>query len=98
MRDKRFITEHRGGVLTKDQHRRLVLWACDCAENVLPLIEKADERLTDAIKIAKEWTKDNASVGDARNASLAATSVANGFTNPIEIAAARSVGDRKSVV
>ena len=92
MRDKSFVAEHRGGALTKNQHRRLVLWACHCAENVLPLIKKEDERLTTAIKVAKEWTKDNASVGDARNASFAAIAVANGFTNPVEIAAARSVG------
>jgi hypothetical protein len=93
LRDKRFIAEHRGGPLTKDQHRQLILWACKCVENVLPLItNKVDERLTNAIKIAKEWTKDNASVGDARNFSFDSIAVANELTNPIEIAVARSVG------
>jgi hypothetical protein len=94
MRDKRFVAAHRGGHLAKDQHKQLILWACKCVENVLPLIIslKVDERLTNAIKIAKEWTKDNASVGDARNASFAAIAVANELTNPIEIAVARSVG------
>jgi len=93
MRDKRFIAEHRGGLLTKDQHKQLILWACKCVENVLPLIpNKVDERLTNAIKIAKEWTRDNASVGDARNASFDAIAVANELTNPIEVAIARSVG------
>lgn len=93
MRDKRFVAEHRGGSLTKDQHKQLVLWACKCVENVLQLIsKKVDERLTNAIKIAKEWTEDNVSVGDARNASFDAIAVANELTNPIEIAVARSVG------
>jgi uncharacterized protein GlcG (DUF336 family) len=93
MRDKRFVAEHRGGPLTKDQHRQLILWACRCVENVLPLItNKVDQRLTNAIKVAKEWTKDNASVGGARNASFDAIAVANELTNPIEIAVARSVG------
>ncbi len=93
MRDKRFIAEHRGGSLTKDQHKQLILWACKCVENVLPLIsKKVDERLTNAIQIAKEWTKDNTSVGDARNASFEAIGVANELTNPIEIAVARSIG------
>ena len=93
MRDKRFVAEHRGGPLTKDQHKQLILWACKCVENVLPLISnKVDERLTNAIQIAKEWTKDNTSVGDARNASIDAVRVANELTNPIEIAVARSVG------
>lgn len=93
MRDKRFIAEHRGGSLTKDQHRQLILWACKCVENVLPSIaNEVDERLTNAIQIAKEWTKDNASVGDARNSSFNSIAVANELTNPIEIAVARSVG------
>ncbi len=93
MRDKRFVGEHRGGLLTKDEHKQLIKWACKCVENVLPLISnKVDERLTNAIKIAKEWTRDNASVGDARNASFEAIAVANELTNPVEIAVARSVG------
>jgi hypothetical protein len=92
MRDKRFVAEHRGGPLTKNHHKQLVLWACACVENVLPFIAKVDERLTYAINIAKEWTTDNASVGDARNASFEAIAVANESTDPIEIAVARSVG------
>lgn len=93
MRDKRFIAAHRGGPLTKDQHRQLILWACECVENILPLYKKPiDKRLIYAIKIAKEWTKDIASVGDARNASFDAIAVANELTDPIKIAVARSVG------
>lgn len=93
MRDKRFIAEHRGGPLTKEQHRQLILWACKCVENILPLYTNPiDKRLTQAIKIAKEWTKDHASVGDARNASFDAIAVAKELTNPINIAVARSVG------
>jgi hypothetical protein len=92
MRDKRFVAEHRGGPLTKEKHKQLILWACKCVENVLPLINKPDEKLTNAIETAKEWAKDNASVGDARNASFDAIAVANELTNPIEIAIARSVG------
>ncbi len=93
MRDKRFIAEHRGGPLKKEQHRQLLKWACDCAENVLPLFgEEIDERLKNAILLAKEWEKGNASIGDARNASLKAIAVANESSNPIAIAVARAVG------
>jgi hypothetical protein len=93
MRDKRFVAEHRGGSLTKEQHKQLVLWACKCVENVLPLISmKTNERLTNVIKTGKLWTEDNASVGDARNASSDAIAAANELTNPIEIAVARSAG------
>lgn len=92
MRDKRFIGEHRGGPLTKAQHIKLILWACKCAENVLPLINSADVRLINAIEIAKEWARNNASVGDARTASFGAIAVANELTSPVEISVARAVG------
>ncbi|MFX0022511.1 MAG: putative immunity protein [Candidatus Hermodarchaeota archaeon] len=93
MRDKRFISEHRGGPLKKEQHRQLMQWVCDCAENVLSLFgEEIDIRLKTAISIAKEWIKGNASVGDARNASVEAHAVARESLNPTSIAVARSVG------
>ena len=93
MRDKRYIAEHRGGLLKKEQHRQLVLWACECVENVLPLYGNTiDERLTNAINTAKEWVKGNASVGEARNASLNAITVANELNDKTAIAIARSVG------
>ena len=93
MRDKRFITEHRGGSLKKEQHRLLIKWACDCVGHVLPLFsEKLDERLENAILIAKEWERGNATVGDAMKASVGAHSVARESSNPISIAVARAVG------
>ena len=93
MRDKRFIAEHRGGSLKKEQHIQLMKWACECAENVLPLLgEEPDERLKSALLIAKEWVTEKATVGDARKASLGAIAVANESSNPIEIAVARAVG------
>ena len=93
MRDRRFISEHRGGTLKMDQHRQLIKWACDCAENVIPLFgEKFDERLKYALWIAKEWSKGNATVGEARKASLKSIAVANESSDPVAIAVARAVG------
>jgi hypothetical protein len=93
MRDKRFIAEHRGGLLRKEQHKQLIKWACICAENVLPVFgEKTDVRLINALTIAKEWQKGKATVGDARNASLNAIAVANESSNPTSVAVARAVG------
>jgi len=93
MRDKRFVAEHRGGPLKKEQHYQLIKWACDCVEHVLYLFgEKIDERLINALNVAKEWKQGNASVGDARKASLGAIAVANESSNPTTIAVARSVG------
>jgi hypothetical protein len=93
MRDKRFIAEHRGGPLKKEEHRQLIKWACDCAEHVLPLCgERPDARLADSILVAEEWRKGNASVGDARKASLRAITAANDSSDQISTAVARAVG------
>ena len=93
MRDRRFVAEHRGGPLKKEQHYLLMKWACDCAEHVLPLYgERADSRLTDALAVAKAWTNGNASVGDCRKAAVASHAVARESSNPASIAVARAVG------
>jgi hypothetical protein len=93
MRDKRFVAEHRGGPLSREQHYQLIEWACACAENVLHLFgERIDERLLNALNVAKEWKRGNASVGDARNASLGAIAAAREASSPTAVAVARSVG------
>jgi hypothetical protein len=93
MRDKRFVAEHRGGPLKKEQHRQLIRWARKCSENVLPLLdEKLDERLIHALHVAKEWENGNVPVGDAMKASLSAHAAAREANNPIAVAVARSVG------
>lgn len=93
MRDKRFVAIHRGGMLTKDNHRHLIRWARGCSEHVLSLTGKnIDKRLEHALHTAKEWENDNAPTGDAMKASLAAHVVAKESSDPILIAVARSIG------
>lgn len=93
MRDKRFVAEHRGGPLNKAQHRQLIKWACLCVENVLPLAgEKTDWRVKQAIEVAGKWGEGNASVGDARKASVAAHAAARESRDPLAEAIARASG------
>jgi hypothetical protein len=93
MRDRRFITEHRGGFLKKEQHRQLIRWACDCSEHVLPFyVGEVDERVTRALLVAKAWESGRASVGDARNAALGAIATANEASDPVSVSIARSAG------
>jgi len=93
MRDKRFIAEHRGGLLKRDHHRQLIKWACICCEHVLPLCgETVDERLINAILVAKAWASGNAKTGEAMKASVSCHAVARELADPISIAVARSVG------
>lgn len=93
MRDRRFVAEHRGGPLKKEQHIQLMQWAIACAEHVLHLFgEETDERLLNALQAAKAWANGKATVGDARKAAVQAIAVANEVTNPAAIAIARAVG------
>jgi hypothetical protein len=76
-----------------EQHRQLMAWGCTCAVHVLPLFgDVVDDRLTNALWVAKEWERGNASVGDARKASVGCIAVANELSNPVAIAVARAVG------
>jgi hypothetical protein len=93
MRDKRFIAEHRGGQLTKDNHHKLIRWARECSEHVLSLVdEKIDNRLLHALHVAKEWENEKVTVGEAMKASSGAHAAARESANPTTRALARSVG------
>jgi hypothetical protein len=93
MRGKRFIAQHRGGPLNKQQHFQLIQWACDCAEHVLPYFGKETyPRLKNALNVAKMWSLGKASVGDARKASVSAHEVARELSDVVAVAVARSVG------
>jgi hypothetical protein len=93
MRDKRFVAEHRGGPLKKEQHRQLMTWACECAEHILPLFgEKLDARLGHALSVAKDWEQGNATVGEAMKASAGAHAAARESSGQASIAVARAIG------
>ena len=88
-----FIAEHRGGPLTKENHRRLIRWARECSEHVLPLIDtEIDKRLIYALEIAKAWENGNVPTGAAVKASVGAHAVARQSNDPVYKAVARSIG------
>src|SRR6478672_6678364 len=71
IRDPRFITVRRGGTLQDDDHRRLALWAADCAEHVLPLFEAVrpdDDRPRRAIDLGRAWARGEIPWAEARTA------------------------------
>ena len=71
IRDPRFITLRRGGMLTDDDHHLLALWAADCSEHVLHLFEQVrpyDERPRRAIGLGRAWARGEVSWWDARSA------------------------------
>jgi hypothetical protein len=88
-----FVTEHRGGPITIDTHRKLMRWARKCSEHVLPILDlNIDKRLIYALQVAKEWQDDNAPTGKAMKASRAAHAAARDAANPVLTAISRSVG------
>ena len=93
MRDQRFVAEHRGGTLTKAQHRLLMAWSCKCVEHVLPLLgEPIDDRLKYALLIAKKWEKGEVKTGEAMKASVGAHATAREYSDKTKIAVARAIG------
>lgn len=60
VRDPRLVTIRRGGTLTDDDHRLLALWAADCAEHVLHLVEAerpGDARPRTAVESVRAWAR-----------------------------------------
>lgn len=71
IRDPRFITVRRGGSLEDDAHRRLAIWAADCAQHVLHRFEQArpeDDRPRRAIDLGRAWARGEITWWDARAA------------------------------
>ena len=94
MRDQRFIAVHRGGPLSLEQHQQLAEWAAKCADHVLHLFaaESADDRPAAAIKVTRNWIREECSVGDARNAAFSAHEAARGVTTDAATFSARASG------
>ena len=71
VRDPRFITIRRGGMLTDSDHHLLALWAATCAEHVLHLFESVqplDLRPRQAIAQARAWVRGEITMSQAREA------------------------------
>ena len=77
--------------LRVEDHRALVLWACDCAERVLPRFEEAcpeDDRPRKAIEAGRAWARGEMPFSEVRAAALAAHAAARNADQP----AARAAG------
>ncbi len=93
MRNRKFVAEHRGGPLTKQQHQDLIVWASKCVKHVLILIgQDLNPSLKKILDIGEAWKDGNASVGDARNAAFRAINIAKDLNDPHIVSAVRAVG------
>jgi len=69
--DLRLVTIRRGGLLDDDTHRKLALWAADCAEHVLHFFTEqrpANKRTKRAIEQARTWARGEIQMRQAREA------------------------------
>src|ERR1039457_7479558 len=82
IRDPRFITVRRGGILQDEDHRLLAMWAADCAEHVLHHFEQSrpkDDRPRRAIDLGRAWARGEISWAEARTAGGHANAAARGL-------------------
>nr|WP_319472948.1 hypothetical protein [uncultured Sphaerochaeta sp.] len=85
MRNRLFIAEHRGGLLSPEDHRFLMKWALACTEHLGEYHEFPEEVvITSALEIGHRWSEGDARTGEAMKASR----VVHAF--------ARTVGDKPS--
>jgi hypothetical protein len=90
IRDPRFITVRRGGTLRDEDHRRLALWAADCAEHVLHHFARArpnDDRPRRAIDLGRAWARGEISWREARTAAGHANAAARDLSGAARHAA-----------
>lgn len=92
MRDRRFIAEHRGGLLPHGSHVSLARWAADCAETVIRFFEahSNDPRPREALMTGRRWANGEVKTGVAMKASVAAHAAARAVADPTAVAAARA--------
>ncbi|HSL27762.1 MAG TPA: hypothetical protein VK900_01075 [Anaerolineales bacterium] len=90
VRDPRFITLRRGGMLTDADHQLLGLWAASCAEHVLHLFESAkpsDVRPRHAIEQAQAWARGEIRMSQSRAAAGHANAAARDLSGAPRYAA-----------
>lgn len=97
IRDKRFVTVRRGGILSDEDHHLLAIWAAQCARRVLHYFEEArpdDDRPRRAIESTQAWVNGEITMKQARFAAGASQDAAREVKQASEAArlAALSAG------
>jgi hypothetical protein len=90
IRDPRFITIRRGGVLTDEDHHLLAFWAASCAEHVHGHFETecpGDDRPRKAIEAARRWARGDLKLDEAKKAAWHANASARDLSGAAKFAA-----------
>lgn len=80
--------------IDEKNHKRLAIWAADCAEQVLPFFESRyqDDRPRKAIEAARAWVRGELKISETRLFAFAAHAAARDANSCEAKAAARSAG------
>lgn len=90
IRDKRFITIRRGGILLDEDQHLLAIWAAQCAQHVLHYFEELrpnDDRPRHAIELTYAWVNGEITMKQARMAAGAANDAAREVSGAAKLAA-----------
>lgn len=82
-------------LVSKRNHRTLVLWATDCAEHVLQYFDEKypeDNRPRKAIEAGHAWVRGEIAMSEARTVAFAAHAAARDTNQSASYAAARAAG------
>ena len=82
-------------LVSKLDHKTLVIWATDCAQHVLPYFEEKypkDNRPRKAIQAGRAWIRGEIAMSEARTAAFAAHAAARDANTDAARAAARAAG------
>jgi len=87
-----FIAEHRGGPLSKENHRKINKWARECVAHILYIFEgDMDILLANALDDSQKWEWGVLPTATAIKASVSAHAVARGTENEVNKAIARAI-------
>ena len=93
MRDKKWVLEHRGGLLEIDQQKQLMKWSIECVNHLLPLLNNnINEKIINAITIGNNWIIGKANTGDAIKMSREIIKYVRTLNNELEILITRAAG------
>lgn len=93
MRNKRFVAEHRGGLLTLEDHRCLMKWALAMTEHLkASLCFPVEPLLNDALQVGKQWSEGLVATGEAIKWSRAVHKYAQTVEDPASKIFCRAVG------
>jgi hypothetical protein len=93
MRDKKWVLEHRGGILSIEKQKILMKWAIHCVVHLFPLLNNnINEKIIEAINIGNNWIIGQVKTGEAIKTAREIIKYIKTLDNKLEVAITRDAG------